>query len=76
LKSNNAVSSTVVKFLKYSQAWVLNSMGWRMEVFYFPTAHLYSKPVYELNNSISIFFHNLFVVLYDNAVLHSCLQLH
>jgi hypothetical protein len=71
LKSNHVLGSTVVKFLKYSCAWVLNSMKWRMEVFYFPTAHLYSKPVYELNNSISIFFHNLFVVLYDNAVLHT-----
>jgi hypothetical protein len=38
--------------------------------FYFPTAHLRSKRVYELNNSISIFFHNMLVVLYDNAVLH------
>jgi len=39
--------------------------------FYFPAAHLCSKRVYELNNSISIFFHNMLVVLYDNAVPHT-----
>jgi len=39
--------------------------------FYFSTAHLCSKRVYELNKSNSIFFHNMLVYLYDNAVQHT-----
>jgi len=71
LKSDHVLGSNVVNFLKYSYAWVLKSMKWRMDFFYFPAAHLCSKCVYELNNSISTFFHNLLVAEYGNAVLHT-----